>query len=268
MFEDLDEAWQNERLTRSRRHAFDQEPCDEECANTGARWRIHPFVLVVVIVVLVGLSIVGIWRTLGGAWPWSGAGGQRTNVAQSGAYALEVYEWEEQNAGSGSDTGVASVENSSEEGKIYVYVTGAVTSPGLYELAEGERVAKAIELAGNLTAEADTTAINLARVATDGEHLHIPKVGETASGSETSTSSGNTNSSGSSNSGSSVDSCINLNSASASELEELDGIGPTLASRIVEFREENGAFTSVEQVDAVSGIGPSLVQRISKKACV
>lgn len=254
MFEELDEAWAEEPTLRARyqaRHRFDEHPCDDTCETAKPRWKLHPAVMGVLIAVLVALSGFGIWHTLQGGQ--TGTTGSAAEGAEAGSA----------DAGDSDHSGTQSQAPSQAASAtpIYVYVTGEVANPGLYELAEGDRVADAIDQAGGLTADADQTSVNLARLAQDGEHLHVYAQGETAAGMAAS---------GSTSSGTSTTAsgCINLNQASASELEALDGIGPTLASRIVAFREENGPFQTVEEVDAVSGIGSSLVQRIAVDACV
>ncbi|WP_234988010.1 ComEA family DNA-binding protein [Demequina sp. NBRC 110056] len=122
-------------------------------------------------------------------------------------------------------------------GALVIQVSGAVASPGLVEVGAGARVADAVEAAGGLTAEADLTGVNLARAAVDGEHVSVPAVGEEPAGGG----------------------LVSLNSASAEELEELPGVGPVLAGRIVADRDAQGPFQSVEDVQRVSGVGPAMV---------
>lgn len=118
---------------------------------------------------------------------------------------------------------------------ILVHVLGAVSQPGLYELTEGSRVVDAVAAAGGFRADADATAINLARVVTDAEQVRVPAVGEVVAQID--------------------DGLVNLNTAEAGELQSLPRIGPALAARIVAWRESNGSFRSVEDLLAVSGIG-------------
>lgn len=125
---------------------------------------------------------------------------------------------------------------------ILVHVSGEVIRQGLYELPPGSRVADAIRLAGGLTEDAQSESINLARILTDGEQIIV--------GSETQFDSG-------ANSG-----LINLNSATASELDGLPGIGPALASRIVEWRLKFGSFQRPEDLLEVSGIGEKLLSEL------
>lgn len=131
-------------------------------------------------------------------------------------------------------------------GEVYVHVSGAVMVPGLYVLPAGSRVADAVAAAGGFTDAADTTSVNLARVLDDGEQLVVM-----AQGSD-----------GQAQPGVAADGRININSATASELEELPRIGPALAERIVQWREENGRFAQVEDLLLVPGIGEKMLEQL------
>lgn len=135
-----------------------------------------------------------------------------------------------------------SVESASAE--IYVHVLGAVNRPGLYSFRDGARAIDAVATAGGYTDDADRRALNLARFLADGEQIFVPTQAETASG----TSSGSAVSPA--NGGK-----INLNSADQAALETLPRVGPSLAARIIAWREKNGRFSSVEDLMSVSGIG-------------
>lgn len=141
----------------------------------------------------------------------------------------------------------------SENAPCVIYLTGHVQEPGLVELTEGARVGDAIEAAGGFTPRADVASVNLARPVTDGEHLHVRAPGESAPPSA-----------GRTRETTDVESeePINVNTADSSRLQELPGIGPALAARIIEHRKANGPFTSVDQLDDVSGIGSALLSRL------
>ena len=136
---------------------------------------------------------------------------------------------------------------------IVVHITGAVPRPGLYALPQGARVQDAVSAAGGFLAEADTELINLARPLEDGERLEIGYI-EGASpviptpGVEAPPASSSE--------------LININIASQAELETLPGIGPTTAQKIIDYRDENGPFVSIEDIVNVSGIGPATFERI------
>jgi competence protein ComEA len=140
---------------------------------------------------------------------------------------------------------------------IIVDVTGWVRSPGVYEFAAGERVIDAVERAGGARPNADLSGLNLAAPLTDGTQVVVPKEG--AAGATGSTSGDGSTSAGG---------LININTASATELEELSGIGEVLAAAIVDYRTENGAFASVDELEDVSGIGPSTLEEIRDQVTV
>lgn len=127
--------------------------------------------------------------------------------------------------------------------EVIVHVSGAVAQEGLVVLPEGARVHDALEKAGGVTPGANLDSINLARVVVDGEHLIVLGQGEQTELSESPSSR-----------------LISLSLASASQLESLPGIGPALASRIVQWREQNGPFRFVDDVAAVPGIGQATLE--------
>ncbi len=136
--------------------------------------------------------------------------------------------------------------------EVQVYISGAVASPGVYRLREGGRLADAVELAGGATEEAALSEVNLARQLKDEDHFHIPKVGEDDQ---------NPNGTGE------VNSLIDLNTASVSQLEALPGIGEVRAQAIVDYRETNGLFESIDEVINVRGIGNVVYESIRDLIC-
>ena len=139
-------------------------------------------------------------------------------------------------------------------GSVFVHVAGWVRRPGVYELQEGARVIDALELAGGPKRGAELSALNLAAVLTDGQQVIVPRTAETGAGGGAGTVPAAP--------GTAPGGLINVNTATATDLEELPGIGPVLAEAIVAFREENGPFTSVDQLEDVSGIGPVTLEEI------
>lgn len=120
--------------------------------------------------------------------------------------------------------------------RIFVHVLGAVVSPGLYQLHDGDRVVDAIAQAGGFAEGADETQLNLARLVSDGEQIVVPIMGEAAPAAAS-------------------DGKVNLNTATAEQLETLPRVGPAMAQRILDWREANGRFTAVEDLLSVTGIG-------------
>lgn len=156
---------------------------------------------------------------------------------------------------------------------IAVHIIGAVPRPGLYEFAEGARIQDAINAAGGLLASANVETINLAALLEDGQQLNIPyKAGEEPS--ITSNDGSNTDDSslvlpGSTGTPEVSDTeLININTASLEELDSLDGIGPTVAQRIIDYRDENGPFQTIEDILNVPGIGPATFDQIKDQITV
>ncbi|WP_129630024.1 ComEA family DNA-binding protein [Candidatus Oscillochloris fontis] len=134
---------------------------------------------------------------------------------------------------------------------VIVYISGAVAAPDVYRLPADARVLDVVLAAGGLLADAASEQINLAAPLTDAQHIHIPRQSDPAAvpapAEVAAASSGG---------------AININRASAVDLEELPGIGQALAARIVAYRDQQGPFGSVEDLQQVSGIGESLFNQI------
>jgi competence protein ComEA len=132
--------------------------------------------------------------------------------------------------------------------EVVVDVVGAVAVPGVVRLPQGARVVDAITAAGGATADAQVSALNLARVLADGEQIVVPRPGEQPTGAEAVA-------------GADADATVDLNTADAADLDALPGIGPVLADRIVAHRQD-GPFASVDELADVAGIGPTLLERL------
>ncbi|HEY2310441.1 MAG TPA: helix-hairpin-helix domain-containing protein [Gaiellaceae bacterium] len=129
---------------------------------------------------------------------------------------------------------------------LTIDVAGAVRHPGLYRLGSGSRIDDAIALAGGATAKAQLDTVNLAAPVADGEQIVVPQRGV-----------GGPAAAGAPAAGSSPSAPLDLNSATLEELENLPGIGPVTAQKILDYRQQHGAFHSVAELQGVSGIGPA-----------
>jgi competence protein ComEA len=128
--------------------------------------------------------------------------------------------------------------------ELYVHVAGAVHRPGLLRVPEGARVAMALERAGGPARGADLTLVNLAARLQDGQQIVVPRRGAAATGGPAAGAGGAV-----------ATAQVHLSTATIEQLDAIDGIGPTLADRIVAFRDEHGGFRSLEELSQVEGIG-------------
>ena len=135
---------------------------------------------------------------------------------------------------------------------IFVQVAGAVENPDVYELPVGSRVYAAIEAAGGLLDSADDSDINQASVLEDGQKLYVYTVEESEALKQEMVALSQQD-----------DGLVNINTASAAELQSLPGIGEAKAKQIVSYREANGDFSSVEDIKNVSGIGDGIFNQIN-----
>lgn len=151
--------------------------------------------------------------------------------------------------------------------EIAVHITGEVKKQGLIYLKEGSRVADAIEKAGGETKNADLSQINLAYVLQDGQKIYVPNKNEKISQYITGNS-GNNGTEENNNINSKEDKKVNINTANQSELDSLPGIGPSIAQKIIDYREENGNFKTIEELQNVKGIGDAKYEEIKDRVTV
>lgn len=187
------------------------------------------YLVVGAVILLVGLRSVQAGKT-GPASLHSGATAGKDDGLESGSDGLKV------SAGSR---------------KLIVDVAGEVRRPGVYRFAHGARVIDAINRAGGVTRAALPGAINRAATLSDGQQVVVPARGAAA------------NAAGNVTGGAAApDAPISLGTASQAELEEIDGIGPVTAAKIIEFRDSQGGLGSVDELDQVSGIGPVTMETL------
>ncbi|MBQ7154717.1 MAG: helix-hairpin-helix domain-containing protein [Synergistaceae bacterium] len=143
---------------------------------------------------------------------------------------------------------------------LYVYVTGEVKKQGVYKFPAGSRIYQAIDAAGGFTRKADSAALNLAEFLADKMHIHVETLGSVPAqrGGRVPGMQEPRQNSG----------LININTASAQELQALKGIGPALSKRIVEYRQKHGAFSSPEDLINVKGIGAATLSKFRSQITV
>ena len=154
---------------------------------------------------------------------------------------------------------------------IYVDVGGAVVYPGVVKLSQGDRIYQAVDAAGGTLPTAVTMYMNLAQVCEDGEKIYVPTQEEVDRSSDSSTSLFSTDISGNQTSAGDTGSSegkININTADSTSLQTLTGIGPSMAQRIIDYRNKNGNFTSTDDLTQVSGIGDKTLEKIRDEICV
>jgi competence protein ComEA len=188
----------------------------------GSRSTLLIWVVAGVLVVLAGMRLLG------------GEDAQPPPVAIDGAGA---------GAAAPADSSGGTRTTTSQE--LYVHVAGAVHRPGLMRVPEGARVAVALERAGGPTRRADLALVNLAARLQDGQQIVVPERGAAAGGQGASATA----------EGGAAGAQVHLSTATVEELDGIDGIGPTLAERIVEARDERGGFRSLDELSEVEGIG-------------
>jgi len=141
-----------------------------------------------------------------------------------------------------------------EPAELMVDVAGLVRKPGVYAFEPGARVIDAIQEAGGAKPGADLTLLNLAAPLADGQQILVQKEGSAVPGTTGVPGAGGA--------------LVNINTADETTLETLNGVGPSLATAIIQYRTEHGPFTSVDQLDDVSGIGPATLEKLRPQVTV
>ncbi|YAL84339.1 helix-hairpin-helix domain-containing protein [Dermacoccaceae bacterium W4C1] len=214
---------------------------------------------------------------LGGRWWWLSRTGPEVPQQPAAGAVLDPSADRSAGAGAGSGTGIAATPSvattpqataraDAAPTRVLVHVVGQVNRPGVVELTAGARVRDAVSAAGGARQGADLARLNLARPVSDGEQVRVPAPGEevTEPPQQTQPAAADPSADGSGGAGSSgaTGSVVNLNTADAAELDALPGVGPVIAQRIVQWRTENGRFSSIDDLNEVSGIGEKAMARL------
>jgi competence protein ComEA len=161
-------------------------------------------------------------------------------------------------SGSGSGSGSGTVRLEPRPATVaLVHVAGAVRTPGVYRLRDGERVQDAVRRAGGPRAGADLNAINLAAKVADGQQVVVPRRGAAGAAPISAAGTGEP--------GGPPQAPVSLNTATAEQLDTLDGVGPATASKILEYRRQHGGFRSIDDLGEIPGIGPKRLAALRGK---
>ena len=163
---------------------------------------------------------------------------------------------------SASDLKTECSSSQTETQKVFVDIKGAVKNEGVYELSNGSRVTDVVKLAGGFTEDADKKSVNLAEKVTDEAVIYVARVGEIVAPTTT-----NSQANGSAQQEESSDK-INLNTATLAELQTISGIGAKRAQDIIDYRDANGGFSSVDDLANVSGIGEKTLEKLKSEVTV
>jgi competence protein ComEA len=210
--------------------------------SSDRRRTLLPYLAAAVLVVLLAM------RVLGGG----GGGAEASSVALDGPGGGA--------GGPARPAGRARSTGHPTRQRVWVHVAGEVRRPGLYRVAAGVRAGAAVDAAGGLLRRADLRGVNLAATVRDGQQIIVPTVGEAPiAGAPAAAGHGGAAPPGTP---AAAGAKISLSSATVEQLDGLDGIGPTLAQRIVQWREAHGGFRSVDQLREVEGIGDKRLQAL------
>ena len=263
------------------------EQADQPGTTRSTRWGLSPRVLLLVAVLALVAVVWGV--TQFSAAPRAEQIASPSATAESvQAVGAQQSPGTQPTAQSGAHPSESAQGGASGEATVRVHVAGAVNNPGVYTLPAQGRTVDAIAAASGAAADADLDRVNLAGTLSDGVQIYVPHRGETAAPAQIQPNGGTANAgqgnsangaaqngasqggtqpqpartltaSGSAQKGSSP---VNINTATAEELQSLPRIGPAMAQRIIAWREAHGGFRSVDELDAVPGIGPSMLENL------
>lgn len=258
------------------------EQADQPGTTRSARWGLSPRVLLLVAVLALVAVVWGV--TQFSAAPRAEQFASPSASAESvQAVGAQQSPGAQSTAQPGANPSESAQGGASGEATVRVHVAGAVNNPGVYTLPAQGRAVDAIAAASGAAADADLDRVNLAGALSDGVQIYVPHRGETAAPAQIQPNGGTANAgqgnaangasqggthpqpartltpAGSAQKGSTP---VNINTATAEELQTLPRIGPAMAQRIIAWREAHGGFRSVDELDAVPGIGPSMLENL------
>lgn len=158
--------------------------------------------------------------------------------------------------------------DSKEKNIIYVHIAGEVVSPGVFCMNEGDRIKDVIEKAGGLTDKADIDKVNLAYELSDGQKISIPNINDKKDDEGNYITEDNGENVIMNNEDTKNNKKVNINTATQAELETLTGIGPSIATKIIEYRKNNGKFKNIEEIKNVSGVGEAKYKKIQDEIMI
>jgi len=163
-------------------------------------------------------------------------------------------------SGTSGASGAGGVEVTAASERLLVHVAGAVRRPGVYELPAGARIGDALAKAGGGRAHADLDVLNLAAKVTDGQQVLVARRGRPGSSGAAAGAATAAGASAAAGASGASGATVNVNQADATQLEVLNGVGPAIAAKIVDWRTQNGPFKKVDDLAQVSGIGPKKLE--------
>jgi competence protein ComEA len=225
------------------------------------RPRLALYVVLGLVVCVLGARYLSAYGGAGGvgsaASPSATAPEGRANAPQAGAPTTGA-------GGADGSAGSASVRvDRADGGRVTVHVAGAVRRPGLYRLPAGSRIDDALRRAGGPGRRADMNAVNLATKLEDGRQVLVPERAAAAGPAGPSTASAATPAAGAA-----ATAPVNLNTATLEQLDTLDGVGPGIAQRILDYRQQHGGFRRVEELGEVPGIGAKRLAALTQQVAL
>lgn len=225
------------------------------------RFRQQPLKVSAVIFVILGLITVGTIQHYQLKGQATSADLKAITAKQKNEQITDVAQSSATNT---SNDSKASQSTTEKLDKIYVEIKGSVAQPNVYQVAADARINDLVKLAGGLTKDADSRQINLAQPLQDGMSIYVPKKGEDLLVQEQTDPPVTSSAIGEAG----VPNKINLNQADATQLQQVSGIGPKKAADIIDYRQKDGPFKSVDELTNVNGIGEKTLANIRDELCV